>query len=106
LTSTLPNGFHSPQKFNGKGTRFQSDPKFPRIVEVKIFLKAAENGEIQARALLCEKCQEEEIISITCRLSSKGSYHSFTCRLWIASETDLIELHEHLCSQEQVLYIL
>ncbi|MYB33575.1 MAG: DUF493 domain-containing protein [Gammaproteobacteria bacterium] len=106
MTAFPTTGVHSPQELNGKNAQFQSDLKFPRIVEIKIFLKAADDGETQVRALLCEKCPEEGVISITCRLSKKGNYHSFTCRLWIASKTELVQLYDYLGSQEQVLYLL
>ena len=106
MTSIPASGSHSTRKINDKGTRFQSEIEFPRIVEVKIFLKAAEDGETRVRSLLCEKCPEERVMSITRRISKKDNYHSFTCRLWVVSKTELVQLYEHLGSQEQVLHLL
>ncbi len=105
ITST-PGDTSGPRQLNGKSARIQSHLEFPRIVEIKIFLKATEGVETQLRTMLNEKCPQEDIISISCRSSKGGKYHSFTCRIWIVDETELEELYQYLSSQEQVLYLL
>ncbi len=106
MNPVSPKETHSSRKRNGKNGCSESERKYPCIVEIKIFLKAVENGEKNVRKLLGEILPEESIISISRRSSRFGKYHSFTCRFSITSEREQKKLHEHLSIQEQVLYLL
>lgn len=106
LIKSQHNGVNPMQKASGKHASGRHESEYPRIVEVKVFLKAAKDGEAQLRALLNEQSQAEGIVSMSCRSSKKGNYHCFTCQIWMHSETDLKALYESLSSQEQVLHLL
>ena len=93
---------------NGNGclTGHSGGFEFPCLIDVKVFLKACGHGDSLVRALLLEKLGESEILSISCKQSRNGNYHSFTCRVWMVSQVRMNRLYEHLGSQEQVLFVL
>ena len=79
---------------------------FPCDVDIKIFVRTADQMEDPIRQLLGQYLAASQIKSIRQRNSSKGKYQSLSCKVTVESKNEIDRVFRAIGSHPDVIMLL